>query len=108
MQFLVDLASNNERPWFQAHKAEYERLLKEPLEALCADMADELAKRGVPLPAEFPADHPHADLLRLKDVTVGRELSPDEVFSPDLPRVLAADFAAAVPVMRLLASLPVE
>ena len=49
MQFLVDLAFNNERPWFQAHKADYERLLKEPLEAMCADLGDELAKRGVPL-----------------------------------------------------------
>jgi len=221
MQFLVNLALNNERPWFQAHKADYERLLKEPLGALCADLADELAKRGVPLrsdpksspfriyrdtrfakdktpyktnlaasfpwvgdgvatspgepqrhgggyfhispqgsymgggmwrpepgrlaafrravdedpdtalgaledpvflarfepvhgdeykriPAGYPPGHPRADLLRLKDVTFGRELSTDEVFSPDLPAVLAADFAAAVPVMRFLAALRVE
>jgi len=25
MQFLADLAANNERAWFQAHKREYER-----------------------------------------------------------------------------------
>jgi len=25
LQFLVDLAGNNERPWFQAHKQDYER-----------------------------------------------------------------------------------
>jgi uncharacterized protein (TIGR02453 family) len=221
MQFLVDLAFNNERAWFNAHKADYEQLLKRPLEALCADLADELAKRGVPLrsdpqsspfrifrdtrfskdkspyktnvaasfpwvgdgaatsegqsqrhgggyfhmspqgsymgggmwhpeparlaafrkaldedpatalgaledpvflarfepvhgdmykrvPAGYPADHPHAELLRLKDVTYGRELSSDEVFSADLPQILAQDFAAAVPVMRWLASLQVE
>jgi uncharacterized protein (DUF2461 family) len=52
MQFLVDLAYNNERPWFQAHKADYERLLKQPLEDLCADLGDELASRGVPLSAD--------------------------------------------------------
>ena len=34
IQFLVDLAANNERAWFQPRKAEYERLLKEPMEAL--------------------------------------------------------------------------
>jgi len=221
MQFLVDLAFNNERPWFQAHKADYERLLKEPLEAMCTDLGDELAKRGVPLradaksspfriyrdtrfskdktpyktnvaasfpwvgdggatsdgqserhgggyfhmsvegsyigggmwhpeparlaayrkaidedpdtalgalqdpnflarfepvhgdeykrvPTGYAPDHPHADLLKLKDVTFGRELTNEEVFSAELPKVLAEDFAAAVPVMRWLASLPVS
>ena len=220
MQFLVDLAFNNERAWFQPRKHEYERLLKEPLEALCADLATEFAKRGIPLRADprsspfriyrdtrfskdkspyktnvaasFPwvgegvapsegqserhgggyvhispegnfmgggmwhpepgrlaafrrivdqspdialgaledpvflarfepvhgdtlkrvpqgyaPDHPHADLLRLKDVTFGREVSEDEVFSADLPQILAQDFAAAVPVMRFLATLDI-
>ncbi len=220
MQFLVDLAFNNERTWFQERKSDYERLLKEPLEALCSDLAVELAARGVPLradpksspfriyrdtrfskdktpyktnvaasfpwigdgsatstgqsqrhgggyfhmspegsymgggmwhpeparlaayrkqidehpegalaaledpkflatfepvhgdeykrvPAPYPTDHPQAGLLRLKDVTFGRELSTDDVFAPSLPAKLAADFAAAVPVMRWLASLPV-
>jgi uncharacterized protein (TIGR02453 family) len=220
MQFLVDLAFNNERAWFQSRKADYERLLKQPLESLCVDLADELAARKVPLRADpksspfriyrdtrfskdktpyktnvaasfpwvgdgaatssgqserhgggyfhlspegsymgggmwhpeparlaafrravdrdpsttlaaledpgfrkrfkpvggdslkrmpqgYPPDHPHADLLKLKDVTFGRELATEEVFSPDLPRILADDFAVAMPVMRLLASLEV-
>jgi uncharacterized protein (TIGR02453 family) len=221
MQFLVDLAFNNERAWFQPRKADYDRLLKQPLEALCSDLSDELAARNVPLRADpksspfriyrdtrfskdktpyktnvaasfpwvgngvatsagqserhgggyfhlspegsymgggmwhpeparlaafrravdrdpsavqaaleepefrarfgpvhgdslkrvaqgYPPDHPHADLLRLKDVTFGRELSTDEVLSADLPRILATDFAAAAPVMRFLASLEME
>ena len=33
IQFLADLAANNERAWFQPRKAEYEALLKEPMEA---------------------------------------------------------------------------
>jgi uncharacterized protein (TIGR02453 family) len=220
MQFLVDLAFNNERPWFQAHKADYERLLKEPLEAMCTDLGEELVKRGVPLrsdpksspfriyrdtrfskdktpyktnlaasfpwvgdgaatsdgqserhgggyfhmspqgsymgggmwhpepsrlaayrkvldedpttalgaledpvfrarfepvhgdeykrvPSGFAPDHPQAAYLKLKDVTFGRDMSNGEVFSADLPKILAEDFAAAVPVMRFLASLPV-
>jgi len=221
MQFLVDLAFNNERAWFQPRKAQYEHLLREPLEALCSDLADEFGKRGIPLRADpksspfriyrdtrfskdkspyktnvaasfpwvgegdatsegqserhgggyihispegsfmgggmwhpeparlaafrkmvdespdvtlgaledpvflarfepvhgdalkrvpqgYPADHPHSDLLRLKDVTFGREVGEDEIFSADLPQILAGDFAAAVPVMRFLASLPVD
>ena len=40
IQFLTDLAQNNDRAWFQPRKAEYERLLKEPLEALCIALAD--------------------------------------------------------------------
>lgn len=221
MQFLVDLALNNERTWFRPRKSEYERLLKEPLEALCVDLAAEFEKRGVPLrsdpkrspfriyrdvrfskdkspykthvatsfpwvgegpatsageperhgggyfqlspegsymgggmwhpeparlaafrravverpektmaaleekgfrtrfepvhgdsmkrmPLGYPADHPHAALLKLKDVTFGRELSEKDVLSASLPAILADDFAAAVPVMRFLASLEVE
>ncbi len=218
LQFLVDLALNNERSWFQPRKSQYERLLKEPLEALCVDLRQQFEVRSIPLRADprkspfriyrdtrfsrdktpykthvaasFPwvgggsavdegaserhgggyfslspegsymgggmwhpgktlldafrrivdrepqralaaledpgfrarfepvhgdslkrmplgylADHPHADLLRLKDVTFGHRLTADEVLSPDLPRLLADDFAAAVPVMGFLASL---
>jgi uncharacterized protein (TIGR02453 family) len=59
------------------------------------------------VPKGYSPDHPRADLLKLKDVTFGRELG-DEVFSPTLPRTLAKDFAKAVPVMRFLASLDAE
>ena len=223
LQFLVDLALNNDRGWFQPRKHDYERLLKEPLEALCIDLAAEFEAHRVPLAADprkspfriyrdtrfakdktpytthvaasFPwvgegsgeqmvvgtserhgggyfhlspegtymgggmwhpeparlaafrravvndtestlaalneagfrkrfepvhgdslqrvpqgydKEHPQAELLKLKDVTFGRELSEDEALSADLPRILAADFAAALPVMRFIASLDVE
>ena len=49
IQFLTDLAENNDRAWFQPRKADYERLLKEPLEALCAALAERFAARGIPL-----------------------------------------------------------
>ena len=219
MQFLIDLALNNERSWFQPRKPEFDRLLKEPLEALCADLAGEFEERDIPLrsdpkkspfriyrdtrfskdkspyktnvAADFPwvgsvagsadspagwpgaggyfhmspegtylgggmwhpeparlaafrrmvdrepdqtlaalndptflarfepvhgnslkrvpqgyaADHRHADLLKLKDVTFGRELTKSETFSKDLPRILAESFAIAVPVMAFLSSI---
>jgi uncharacterized protein (DUF2461 family) len=57
------------------------------------------------MPKGFPADHPAADLLKYKDVTFGRPMSDGEVFSPDLPDLLAETFAAAIPVLRLLARL---
>ena len=209
IQFLADLALHNERSWFQPRKGDYERLLKEPLEVLCAALEERFEAGGMPLradpsrspfriyrdvrfsadkspykahvsasfpwagegggagayfhfqpgemfagggmwhpdpaqlaawrravdgdlatvmaalesadfastfgrvsgdslkrvPTGFSADHPGAELLKLKDVTFGRHLSDDDVLSPDLPDVLASTFAAAIPVLRLLARL---
>jgi uncharacterized protein (TIGR02453 family) len=220
IQFLADLAANNERAWFQPRKAEYEALLKRPLEALVVALAERFAARGVPLTADparapfriyrdtrfskdkspyktnigasfpwsgdtpdaaggenpdrhgvggyfhlspgeiyvgggmwhpeparlaafraaviadpaavhraidepgfaaafgsvggdelkrvppgFPADHPDAALLRLKDVTFGRRLADEDALSPRLPDVIADSFAAALPVLRFLSAL---
>ena len=216
IQFMADLAENNDRAWFQPRKAEYERLLKEPFEALVRELAERFAARDLPLladpkrslfriyrdtrfsrdkapykrhlgasfpwvegtsadgrahgnggyfnfgpgemyvgggmwmpekprldafrravveqpervraaledrgfvaafgsvtaheslkrvPAGLPADHPMADLLRMKDVVFGRPLADDEVLSPALPGVLVEAFEAGLPVLRLLASL---
>jgi len=209
-QFLVDLAQNNERAWFQPRKAAYERLLKAPLEALCVAIDEQFRARAIPLAADptrspfrlyrdvrfsrdkapykthvsasfpwvgdgggvggylhlepgacyvgggmwhpaparlaawraavvaertrvhaaldapgfgstfgtvdgdrlkrvptgFRADDPDADLLRLKDVTFGRRVADAEAMTSDFPATVAATLAAAVPLLRLLASLP--
>jgi uncharacterized protein (TIGR02453 family) len=52
IEFLADLAANNERTWFQARKADYERLLKEPLETLCVALEGEFRARDLPLHAD--------------------------------------------------------
>jgi uncharacterized protein (TIGR02453 family) len=57
------------------------------------------------VPAGFPRDHPEANLLKQKDLTFGRRLADDDVFSPGLPDTIADAFEAAVPVMRWLARL---
>jgi len=57
IQFLADLAANNDRAWFQPRKAEFERLLKEPLVALIEALATRFATRGIPLQAD-PARSP--------------------------------------------------
>ena len=51
IQFLVNLAENNSRDWFQPRKADFERLLKEPLEALCVALDEQFRARGIPLRA---------------------------------------------------------
>jgi uncharacterized protein (TIGR02453 family) len=223
IQFLADLAANNDRAWFQPRKAEYERLLKEPLEALCVALGARFEARGIPLladparspfriyrdvrfskdkspykthvsasfqwqgdgvggdphgsgeergdpggyfhlqpgevyvgggmwhpptgklasfrqaldrdprgvhavldeprfveafggvngdrlkrtPQGYAADHPEAELLKLKDITFGRRLADDDIYSPELPDRLADNFEVAVPVMRFLAGLPI-
>ena len=69
VQFLADLTANNDRAWFQPRKAEYEELLKRPLEALVAALAEEFAARGLPLRAD-PAKSPfriHRDVRFAKD-----------------------------------------
>jgi uncharacterized protein (TIGR02453 family) len=216
LQFLADLAQHNDRAWFQPRKAEFERLVKTPMEALCTVLAERFAEQDVPLladpkrspfriyrdtrfskdkspyktwqgaefpwlggatvesgarsaaggyfhfapgeifvgggmwhpdrerlaafrtvvdrepervlaatrdpafaatygsiegdrltrvPAGFRADHPQADLLRLKDVVFSRRLSDAEATSTDLPDLITSSMAAAVPVLRLLAGL---
>jgi uncharacterized protein (TIGR02453 family) len=209
IQFLADLATHNERSWFQLRKGEYERLLKEPLGALCAALDERFRAAGLPLradpsrspfriyrdlrfsadktpykthvsasfpwtgegggvggyfhlqpgemyagggmwhpqpaqltawrrlvaddiealrgvveapvfratfgeldgdrlkrvPTGFAADHPGAELLKLKDVTFGRRLSDRDVMSPRLPDVLLETYGAAVPLLAMLARL---
>jgi len=220
IDFLADLAQNNDRGWFQPRKADYERLLKEPMEAFVAALADSLDRHKVPLQADpktsifriyrdtrfakdkspykthlgasfpwvegaggdvsmshtehgngayfhlqpgenfagggmwhaskpkldafrqaildderrvrgaledkaflaefgsvdshetlkrvppgFPADHPMADMFRYKDIVFGRRLSDEEVYSPDLPDMLARAYATATPVFRFLSTL---
>ncbi len=41
------------------------------------------------VPPGFPKDHPEAELLKQKDLTFGRRLADDDVFSPGLPDLIA-------------------
>ena len=72
IQFLVDLSDNNDRAWFQPRKGEYERLLKEPLEALISALAERFEARGIPLRAD-PSKSP----FRIyRDVRFSKDKSP--------------------------------
>jgi uncharacterized protein (TIGR02453 family) len=72
LQFLADLAENNDRAWFQPRKADFERLIREPTEALCVALAERFAARGLPLQAD-PARSP----FRIyRDVRFSKDKSP--------------------------------
>jgi len=72
LQFLVDLALHNERSWFQPRKSDYERLLKEPLEALCIALDDAFRTRGIPL----SADPTRSPFRIYRDVRFSKDKSP--------------------------------
>jgi uncharacterized protein (TIGR02453 family) len=220
IEFLADLAQNNDRGWFQPRKGDYERLLKEPMEDFVAALGERFAAHRLPLladpktsifriyrdtrfakdkspykthigasfpwvegsggdasishtehrnggyfhlqpgenfagggmwhaskplldafrqsilddeqrvrdaledpafiaefgpveshetlkrvPPGLPPDHPMADMLRYKDIVFGRRLSDDEVYSSDLPDILARAYSTATPVFRFLSNL---
>ena len=44
LQFLAELRENNDRDWFEAHKATYRKALREPLVELVLQVGDELEK----------------------------------------------------------------
>ncbi len=45
IDFLWDLRFNNERPWFNAHKEQFQRVLWEPFRALAGEVYDEFTAR---------------------------------------------------------------
>ena len=72
LQFLADLAANNDRAWFKPRKAEFERLLKRPMEALCVALAAEFDQLRLPLEAD-----PKRSPFRIyRDVRFSRDKSP--------------------------------
>ncbi len=72
IDFLADLAVNNDRDWFAPRKADYERLLKEPMEAMVAALAEVFAARDLPLQAD-----PKRSLFRIyRDTRFSKDKSP--------------------------------
>jgi uncharacterized protein (TIGR02453 family) len=72
IQFLADLAENNTRDWFTPRKAEYERLLKEPLAALCRALDAAFRARDIPL----EGDPTRSPFRMYRDVRFSKDKSP--------------------------------
>ena len=69
---LADLAEHNDRTWFQPRKADYERLLKEPMEGLVVALGERFASRGIPIEAD-----PRHSIFRIyRDVRFSKDKSP--------------------------------
>ena len=69
---VVGHHANNDRAWFQPRKADYERLLKEPMEQLCVALSERFAERGVPLQAD-----PRSSVFRIyRDTRFAKDKSP--------------------------------
>jgi uncharacterized protein (TIGR02453 family) len=72
IQFMADLAVNNDRAWFQPRKADFERLLKAPMEALVVAVGERFHARGIPLLAD-----PKRSPFRIyRDTRFSRDKSP--------------------------------
>ena len=72
LDFLVELALNNDRSWFGPRKAEYEALLRIPLGRLCTAVNDEFVARGLPL----TADQARSPFRIYRDVRFSKDKAP--------------------------------
>jgi uncharacterized protein (TIGR02453 family) len=72
LTFFRELAANQDRAWFQANRATYEREVLAPLRALVADLGTEFSRRGVGLTAD-----PLKAVFRIhRDVRFSRDKAP--------------------------------
>ncbi len=85
LQFFEELSENNEKPWFEANKARYERVVKRPFE----DWVMEFQERVVRLAPAYPPRKPSELIFRIhRDVRFSKDKSPYKTHA-------AAYFAAA-------------
>ena len=64
-QFLWDLAFHNERPWFNDHKDQFLRVLKEPFDALARETRDLMQAKHPDQPWQFHVSRIYRDARRL-------------------------------------------
>lgn len=64
-QFLLELAFNNERSWFQAHREQYDRHLRQPFQELAADVAGLMQDRFPQLGLKLHVARIYRDARRL-------------------------------------------
>ncbi len=70
--FLHGLKKNNNKEWFDAHRAEYEEYLREPAKAFVETMAEHLKDAGLPLVATIKRS-----LFRInRDIRFSKDKSP--------------------------------
>ncbi|HYM20499.1 MAG TPA: DUF2461 domain-containing protein [Candidatus Kapabacteria bacterium] len=71
-KFLHGLKKNNNKPWFEAHRADYETYLREPSKALVGAMAQVFAEEKIPLVSDL-----RRSLFRInRDIRFSKDKSP--------------------------------
>jgi uncharacterized protein (DUF2461 family) len=63
--FMLGLMFNNERPWFEAHRAEYEEYLLKPFKALASDTAELMLSRHPDMGLDLHVARIYRDARRL-------------------------------------------
>jgi uncharacterized protein (TIGR02453 family) len=72
LQFFHELAMHQDRRWFQENQPVYESEVQRPMAALVTALAEELARRGVPLTGD-----PKRSMFRIhRDVRFSNDKSP--------------------------------
>lgn len=72
IRFLEQLRKNNNRSWFQAHKSEYENLVKLPMQSLIAAVRAEFAKFAPEIEV-----HPKRSMFRIyRDIRFSKNKAP--------------------------------
>lgn len=76
LTFFEELQQNQNRDWFHANKARYERDVKEPMQALLLDLNAKFASAGIPLAAD-----PRRSISRInRDVRFSADKSPYKTY----------------------------
>ncbi len=75
-EFLRGLAANNEKSWFEAHRENYERDVREPVAALVASVTTELTTRKLPL----EGDVKRSTFRIHRDVRFSKDKSPYKTY----------------------------
>ena len=64
-EFMMNLALNNDRPWFERHREIYERSLKKPMDELAREVMSELVQRFPDDPFDLHVSRIYRDARRL-------------------------------------------
>src|SRR5436190_1149464 len=75
LEFYEGLEADNSKAYWQTHKADYEKLVRGPMEELLTALAPEFGGHDVlkTAPKGYPRDHLRIDLLRNKGLVTWKQ-----------------------------------
>jgi uncharacterized protein (TIGR02453 family) len=76
LQFLKDLMTNNNRPWFEAHRDAYQMYLLEPAQSFVAELGDRLQSISGAVRCDTRSDGTGVLMRFHRDTRFGQDKSP--------------------------------